>query len=172
MTLLGFQNREELVDWLSAPESPEFLQKAQEAQEELDEQYELLERQREDEEKHYRSKEASAPNPTHKRAPFWKASFWMMSSASTLLVLFGIARMPYGYYMLLRLVVCSTAVFGFCNALDLQRSPWLWVYGVIALLYNPISPVRLGSKNVWELINLATVALLWIGAWKLVSRTE
>jgi hypothetical protein len=31
----------------------------------------------------------------------------------------------------------------------------------LALLYNPIAPIGLGSKMVWSILNIATVAWFW-----------
>ena len=53
----------------------------------------------------------------------------------------------YGYYMLLRTAICLTAAYGFSKALDLRRSFWLWVYGSVAVLSNPILPVRAGVSE-------------------------
>jgi hypothetical protein len=88
---------------------------------------------------------------------------------SSLLTLLGIAHMPYGYYMLLRTVVCLTASWGLANALKPRRQGWLWAYGTLALLYNPVLPVHLGSKSLWVFVNFATMAILWIGASRLAS---
>ena len=88
---------------------------------------------------------------------------------NSLFVLCGFAKMPYGYYMLLRAAVCLTAVYRFSKALDLESRFWLWVYGSIAVLSNTIFPVRLGNKGIWEIINIVTIVFFWIGAAKLNS---
>lgn len=61
---------------------------------------------------------------------------------------------PYGFYMLLRLLVCAAAVSGLVTApaeprLRAHRAPLV----VLALLFNPVVPVYL-SREVWFPIDL------------------
>lgn len=76
-------------------------------------------------------------------------------------VLVGLADLPYGYYMLLRIILCGVSSFLLLGAnLDLQ--PWhRWMLVGCALLYNPFFPVRLGEKTVWIVLNLLTVSVFW-----------
>ncbi|ODS57823.1 MAG: hypothetical protein ABS36_05125 [Acidobacteria bacterium SCN 69-37] len=77
------------------------------------------------------------------------------------MVLVGLGDMPYGYYMLLRLVLCGICLFhllgGHPPASDWQR----WVTGGFAVLYNPIVPIQLGDKDLWIVINFLTVGWLF-----------
>ena len=82
---------------------------------------------------------------------------------STLCALLGLLPLPYSFYMLLRLLVCLTAVVGYIRAREEQQRSWLWIYGVIAVLYNPILPIHLMAKSLWIVINIATAVLLWKG---------
>lgn len=82
---------------------------------------------------------------------------------STLFVILGLVGLPYSFFMLLRIVLCITAVIGVKRALEAQKKNWVWVYAILAVLYNPILPVHLGSKGLWVIINLTTVVLFWVG---------
>src|SRR4030095_5014761 len=81
---------------------------------------------------------------------------------ATLMVAIGLADLPYGYYMLLRLFLCGISLFLFLGA-GLRLQAWhRWALGIFAVLYNPGLPVRLGEKSVWIILNIATVVLFWI----------
>ena len=73
--------------------------------------------------------------------------------------------LPYGYYILLRFIVCGVSVYFAIGAVDLQKTGWAWVLGGIALLYNPLVRVHL-DRSLWSVINLATIWLLAVHMWK------
>jgi hypothetical protein len=85
---------------------------------------------------------------------------------STIFVMLGLVRLPYGFFMLLRIVLCITAAIGVKRAREAQKNNWVWVYGILAVLYNPILPVHLGDKGVWVVVNIATVVIFWVGLFK------
>ena len=86
-------------------------------------------------------------------APAWLA--YTVSGACALALL----EWPYGYYQLLRLIVCGYA--GYSAFINFERNDKLnaWVLVFVALLYNPLLPVTM-EKGVWTLFNLATAATL------------
>ncbi len=61
--------------------------------------------------------------------------------------------LPYAYFQIMRLVVCGAVCFG---AFTLKnRQGWLGTMAIIAVLFNPLLPVRL-DRNTWQVIDLAT----------------
>ena len=75
----------------------------------------------------------------------------------------AIADMPYGYYTLMRLVVCATFVFVVAIA-AMSRQLWaVWLYGMFALLFNPIVPVHL-AKSLWRPLDFIAGAILLAAA--------
>ena len=85
---------------------------------------------------------------------------------ATLVVLVALGRMPYGYYMLLRLFICAGAIYYLLlthNKIKLGHRVTLIC---IVVLYNPILPVHLMSKTIWSLANLVTVVYFWIIAFR------
>lgn len=95
-----------------------------------------------------------------------------LAIASTAAVLAGFLPLPYGGYMLIRIVLCLTAVVGLVKALERSLAFWIWAYGVIAVLYNPVLPVRLGrgSKGLWIILGLVSLGFIWVGALKIQQR--
>lgn len=86
----------------------------------------------------------------------------LASLAATVAVVLGFGDWPYGYYMLLRLFLCGTSLFLLAGA-NLVLGDWQrWALGGFAVLYNPILPIRLGEKDIWAVLNVATVVLFWV----------
>ena len=86
---------------------------------------------------------------------------WLALGA-TLAVLLGFADLPYGYYTLLRLFLCGTSLF-FWLGNKIVFDDWhRWILAATAVLYNPVVPIRIGEKGIWEILNVATVILFWV----------
>ncbi len=105
----------------------------------------------------------------HERRPIdhwnpWADALLVLTLISTGLVLLGIGRWPYGFYVFLRLILCLTAAVGLSRAFVEKRAFWLWFCGVAVVLYNPILPVKLGDKDLWMLLNALTSTFMWIAA--------
>ena len=88
-----------------------------------------------------------------------KNRFWI---APLVVMGIGIFPMPYGYYFLLRLVICVCAVYYTLKFNEKNELVTAWVFGFFALLYNPIIPIHLGSKELWIIVNLITAVMFII----------
>jgi hypothetical protein len=70
---------------------------------------------------------------------------------------------PYGYYILLRWIVCAVAIV-FALHGNFVESAWaIWVFGSLAILFNPLVPVHL-SRNAWAPIDVASAIAFVVGA--------
>lgn len=87
--------------------------------------------------------------------------FWIPSVA-TLMSVLALARMPYGYYMLLRVSLCAACAYYLVQTRPKLSSGHRVALAGLAVLYNPVLPVHLASKPLWTLVNLATVIYLWV----------
>jgi glucan phosphoethanolaminetransferase (alkaline phosphatase superfamily) len=75
-------------------------------------------------------------------------------------MLFGaLGRWPYGYYQLLRFVVCGVSVYVAYTAYTWQKMWAVWLFGFIAVLFNPLIPIHL-SREAWQPINVICAILL------------
>ncbi|MGH7901122.1 MAG: DUF6804 family protein [Thermodesulfobacteriota bacterium] len=81
-------------------------------------------------------------------------------TSSIMLILAVFEGWPYGYYTLLRLVVCGSASYVAFISYSIDKKNWMWVMVFIALLFNPLIPIHL-DKTTWLLIDII-VALLFI----------
>jgi len=69
---------------------------------------------------------------------------------------------PYGYFILLRIVVFTYATFEAVRFFrDSTSQPQGWVALGVALAYNPIQTMHFG-RPLWSVINLITVVLILI----------
>jgi uncharacterized membrane protein YwzB len=73
---------------------------------------------------------------------------------------------PYGYYILLRIVVCAACAYLAFQAAGVGKAPWVWILGVTAVIYNPIASVHL-TRGLWSIINVVTVIMLSVTFWSL-----
>jgi hypothetical protein len=77
------------------------------------------------------------------------------------LVLGALGQWPYGFFVLLRFVVCATAIYlGFC-AKEIRRPFWLVTMWGIALLFNPIVPVHMNRSD-WQVLDFLIAILLML----------
>ncbi len=81
---------------------------------------------------------------------------------ATLMSLVALGHMPYGYYILLRVFLCVVCVYYLLQTRPELSSGHRVALGGLAVLYNPVLPVHLASKPLWSLVNLGTVAYLWV----------
>ncbi|MHB1099269.1 MAG: DUF6804 family protein [Burkholderiales bacterium] len=71
----------------------------------------------------------------------------------------GAAPLPYGYYMLLRLVACGVFAFAAFVAFDRKCKALPWIYSSMALIFNPIVKIHF-PKEMWAVVDVASGVLL------------
>jgi hypothetical protein len=83
---------------------------------------------------------------------------------AAVLLFVAVARMPYGYYILIRWVVCGIAAYSAVQARTLGKTGWTWIFGFIALFFNPVIPVHLGrqGKEIWALVDVAVGVVMLV----------
>ena len=69
---------------------------------------------------------------------------------------------PYAYYTILRIVTFVAALVALLVAWKAQAMWALWLFGVIALLFNPIVPVHL-AKDIWRYLDALSGLALVVG---------
>ena len=74
--------------------------------------------------------------------------------------------LPYGYYKLLRLIVCPTAIYLAIFASEHKKTKWVWGMGFIALLFNPVFSIHF-YKLTWSFIDLVCGILFIIALFNL-----
>jgi hypothetical protein len=76
------------------------------------------------------------------------------------MLLLATGHWPYGYYMLLRVVVLAAALLlaGLIYQRVKQFTIWLGLFLVAALVFNPFVSLHL-TRGVWSILNVAAAAL-------------
>lgn len=85
---------------------------------------------------------------------------------AALILLGALGRWPYGYYQLLRFVICGVAVYVSFMAYHWQKVWATWLFGIIAFLFNPLVPVRL-SRGLWQPIDFVCAFVFFVAAFAL-----
>lgn len=75
------------------------------------------------------------------------------------MLLWALGPNPYAYYTILRWVVCGITAYGAFQAAEIKKNEWVWIFGFIALLFNPIIPVHL-TREIWSVIDIACAITL------------
>lgn len=68
----------------------------------------------------------------------------------------------YGYYTLMKFIVTGVSVYyAYWLYEKLQVTNfWLWFLVATAILFNPIIPIHLGDKSLWEVIDVVVIIFL------------
>jgi hypothetical protein len=75
------------------------------------------------------------------------------------LLLWALDRHPYDYFTIMRWIVFASSSFCFYLATKSKQSVWLWVFGIIGLLFNPIIPIHLARKT-WSVVDVVSALVL------------
>jgi hypothetical protein len=86
---------------------------------------------------------------------------WLV--VAILLVFAAVGRHPYSFYTLLRLICCPVFAYSAFAAHERKRVLWVWIFGVLAALYNPIFRIQL-DRSTWTAVNWFTVGAIAVAA--------
>jgi TPR repeat protein len=92
---------------------------------------------------------------------------------AVLLLIAAAGKHPYGFYMVLRLVITVGAVYWAWRVYKAGQRAWTWMFVAVALLLNPFLPIRM-QRTQWQPIDLCLGILLigWSGYWLFRKRTR
>lgn len=80
------------------------------------------------------------------------------AAIAAVMLLGALGKWPYDYYRLLRWVTCVAAVFVAYCGYAWKRYWATWLFGFVAVLFNPLLPAHL-SRQTWQIIDVASAAL-------------
>ncbi len=84
-----------------------------------------------------------------------------------IIMLFGaFADNPYGYYQILRWVICGLTGYLAYLAYEGDQNTWTWIFGFTAVLFNPIAPIHL-PRDTWSVIDLIAAAIIFTSIFKM-----
>jgi hypothetical protein len=85
--------------------------------------------------------------------------FWIVPIVALAI---GFLPMPFGYYIISRLIVSGCALYFAVKFYKQQDNFKPWIFGFLVVLYNPIVPMPLGSKELWMIVNIPTIYYFFI----------
>jgi hypothetical protein len=90
-----------------------------------------------------------------------------------LMLFWALAHNPYSYYQILRWVIAGVTGYSACMAYEQGKTAWAWIFGIIAVLFNPVAPIYL-ARETWSVIDLIVAAILVASIFKLkaVAKTK
>ena len=91
---------------------------------------------------------------------------WLSIASGILLVIAMLTGLPYGYYILLRWVVCGVSIFNAIGFSKTKFTAWVWIFGALAILFNPLIPVYL-TKSSWVGIDLIAAIIFFLAAYSI-----
>ena len=71
---------------------------------------------------------------------------WLISAV--ILVFAAVEKQPDSFYTLLRWVCCAVFAYSGVTSFQMKRVLWLWIFGVLSILFNPIFPLGL-DRSLW-----------------------
>lgn len=81
----------------------------------------------------------------------------------------GVAPLPYGYYMLLRIVACGFFVWASVVSHERNHKVIPWLFGVLAVIFNPIIKIHF-PKELWAMIDGASAIFVLACKSKLIEQ--
>ena len=60
---------------------------------------------------------------------------------------------PYGFFTLLRFVVFASSAYVAYMAYEVQKEKWVWIFGFLAILFNPFIVIHL-NREIWSVLDL------------------
>lgn len=85
--------------------------------------------------------------------------------------LFALSDLPYGFYQMLRLATTALAIWAVFELFETAKSYWLWLLGLIAVIYNPIYVIHM-EREAHQVHNVATAIVLLTLAWRSRGSSE
>lgn len=74
--------------------------------------------------------------------------------------------LPYGFYILLRWIICFVSVYVAYGFYKSKLIGWTFVFGAIAVLFNPVCPIYL-NKSSWVGLDFISSILFFVSAYSI-----
>jgi hypothetical protein len=89
-----------------------------------------------------------------------RSTYALVGGGALLLLIASQVHAPYSFYVLLRFVICGGAIYLFVSKRAEGRKASSGVFlASIAVLYNPILPIRMHRED-WQIVNVVSAVLL------------
>jgi len=86
---------------------------------------------------------------------------WLI--AAVMLVFAAVEKQSDSFYTLLRWVCCAVFAYSGVTSFQMKRMPWLPIFAVLAILFNPIFPLGL-DRSLWIVADCFSIGAVVIAA--------
>lgn len=90
-----------------------------------------------------------------------KNSYILSSMLAIILLLLALFDLPYGYYNFLRIMIFIISCYSIYVFYKYEKILWVWIFVIIAVLFNPIIPIYL-DKSLWKIVDIVAVIIFLI----------
>jgi uncharacterized membrane protein len=73
---------------------------------------------------------------------------------------------PYGFFTLLRFVVFASSAYVAWMAYKSQKEKWVWIFGFLAVLFNPFIVIHL-NREIWSVIDFIVGVFIMVSVFVL-----
>jgi len=78
---------------------------------------------------------------------------------------------PYGFFTLLRIIVFTASTYIAWMAYQERKEKWVWVFGLCAVLFNPVIVIRL-TREIWSFIDIIVGVLMLLSIFVLKLKRQ
>lgn len=71
----------------------------------------------------------------------------------SILLFWALDDHTYGYYSLLRFISFGVGIYLVYLSMSMKQISWAWIFGMIALIFNPLFPIRL-ERELWAYVDV------------------
>ena len=86
---------------------------------------------------------------------------WLI--AAVMLVFAAAEKQPDSFYILLRWICCAVFAYSAVLSFQMKRLLWLWIFAVLAVLFNPIF-LSLRDRSLWIAADWLAIGAMVIAA--------
>jgi hypothetical protein len=84
---------------------------------------------------------------------------WIPQTIASAMLLWALyPENPYGYYILLRWIICAVFAYLAIQAYAQAKQAWVWIFVLTALIYNPLIRLHL-TREIWSVVNIVTIVV-------------
>jgi hypothetical protein len=94
-----------------------------------------------------------------------------LAVVTAVMLLVGIFSLPYGYFQVLRWIVCGISIYLMYLAVKYKESWIAAIFGVMSILFNPIFTIHF-EKSVWQWIDAVCASVFIVSIFILHGATE
>lgn len=78
-------------------------------------------------------------------------------------LLLAVFPLPYGFYTLIRIIVTIAALLMAHAAHNTKRTPFVYLFGILAILFNPIIKIHF-DKGIWMVLDIigGVIFIIWL----------